>query len=184
MLSRGWEFSLASMAVPGKKKMDISMICHTCQRNCHPRNNIIYHPRHLICHAQNSDIRFVAKSMLKWWKQCHQVADRSGAPQSKVVCSHCHHVHHVAKSGSIPLSREQVLVLQKRQDFFNMESEACRKKTLSITILLRVVHRVQAIAENTNHKRCILLSVWMARVFKNPARSRAFHSGPRESWTK
>jgi hypothetical protein len=72
----------------------------------------------------------------------------------------------------------------KDANILNTESEARWGNILSITILLRVVHKVQDIAANMNQKRRRLVPVWFAWVSKNSPRSRACQAGPRASWTK
>jgi hypothetical protein len=72
----------------------------------------------------------------------------------------------------------------KEANILNTESEARRGKTLSITILLRVVYKVQDIVANMNQKRRCLVPVWFPWVSRNSPRSRACHAGPRASWTK
>jgi hypothetical protein len=72
----------------------------------------------------------------------------------------------------------------KEANILKTESEARRGKILSITILLRVVHKVQDIAANMNQKRWRLVPVRFAWVSRNSPRSQACHAGPRASWTK
>jgi hypothetical protein len=65
-----------------------------------------------------------------------------------------------------------------------IESEARRRKICSIIILLRVVHKVQAIEANTSQKRHLLLPGRFACTSRNSPTSKACHSGPRASATK
>ena len=87
---------------------------------------------------------------------------------------------------SRPLSRclESGCHCCKKARNLNMESDACRRNTRSITILLRIVQRVHVIAANTNQKRRHLPPVRFAWVSRNSPRSEACQAGPSASWTK
>jgi hypothetical protein len=84
-----------------------------------------------------------SEGMVRW----RAASCRAHSMQSTRAMSRClHNGYHSCKEANI----------------MNTDSEARRGNTFSITILLRVIHKVQDITANMNQKRQHLIPVWFA----------------------
>ena len=116
------------------------------------------------------------ESIKKIGKKYHKMVRSSRVlSQRQLTCGSNPRVHHKARPIVIPLLRERVLVLQEHKEFEDKVRGPPQENLLNNYL---VTHIVQVSTVKTNRKRCLLLRVWYAWIWRNPIRSRASQLDP------